>query len=276
MISWRDSINVHPATSLFPRLDPDQLAELADDIRMNGLLHPVVYYKDDAGAEVFCDGCSRLDALEELGLVKIADGEISVEGYPDGAWKREDARASADPVGYVISANIRRRHLTGKQKRELIGKLVKADPAKSNRQISEMVGRDHKTVAVVRHELEGRGEIPHIEVVADTKGRRQPVHRIASRTTLSGRRTSIASRSTLKRVQNSQADKILKMTTAIHSLAGYGLDVKPQDLLSACDSEARRTDALGSARQARGWLNILLVDPAPHHQLPHLQTKAGV
>jgi hypothetical protein len=35
-----------------------------------------------------------------------------------------------------MSANIHRRHLTIEQKRELIGKLLKAQPKQSNRQIA--------------------------------------------------------------------------------------------------------------------------------------------
>ena len=51
------------------------------------------------------------------------------------------------PYAYVTSANIHRRHLTAEQKRELIAKLIEADPTKSNRQIAKTVKVDHKTVA---------------------------------------------------------------------------------------------------------------------------------
>ena len=78
------------------------------------------------------------------------------------------------PAAYVISANIHRRHLTAQQKRELIAKLVKAQPEKSNRQIAKQAKVDHKTVASVRQEGEGRGEFPHVEARTDTRGRQQP------------------------------------------------------------------------------------------------------
>src|SRR6202030_2196255 len=39
-------------------------------------------------------------------------------------------------VAYVISKNIRRRHLTHEQKREVIEKLLRTDPTKSDRQIA--------------------------------------------------------------------------------------------------------------------------------------------
>ena len=54
----------------------------------------------------------------------------------------------------MLSANLRRRHLTAEQRRELIGKVLHATPDKSNRQIAETVKVDHKTVAAVRSEKE--------------------------------------------------------------------------------------------------------------------------
>jgi hypothetical protein len=77
-------------------------------------------------------------------------------------------------VGFVISANLRRRHLTPEKKRELIAKLLKTEPEASDRQIGASVAVDHKTVGSVRAELEGRGEIPHVETRTDSKGRKQP------------------------------------------------------------------------------------------------------
>src|SRR4051794_23248492 len=120
MTSWRNSMKVDAAaTELLPSLEPDQFAGLKDDIKEKGLLNPVVFYKDDAGAEILIEGCHRLDALEQLGWLSISEGEITVQGYSDGAWKREDPRAKDDPVGYVLSANVHRRHLTAQQKRDL-------------------------------------------------------------------------------------------------------------------------------------------------------------
>jgi hypothetical protein len=34
---WRDSIKVHPAAALFPRMSDVELRELADDIKQHGL-----------------------------------------------------------------------------------------------------------------------------------------------------------------------------------------------------------------------------------------------
>jgi hypothetical protein len=75
---------------------------------------------------------------------------------------------------YVISKNIHRRHLTAEQKRDLITKLLKADPAKSDREIGRITKTDKNTVASVRAKEEARGEIHHVEKRADSKGRKQP------------------------------------------------------------------------------------------------------
>ncbi|MFE2560813.1 ParB/RepB/Spo0J family partition protein [Streptomyces sp. NPDC059352] len=76
---------------LFPELDEDDLNALADDIKENGLLHPVV--RDRSGRII--DGRNRLKACE------IADMEPSYTTYE-----------GEDPDGYALSANIHRRNLT--------------------------------------------------------------------------------------------------------------------------------------------------------------------
>jgi len=86
---------------------------------------------------------------------------------------------SSDPYAYVVSANVKRRHLSAKQKRELIAELLKARTEDSNRQIAEMAKVDDKTVGSVRRELEECAEIPHVKKHKDTKGRKQPARKRA-------------------------------------------------------------------------------------------------
>ena len=77
----------------------------------------------------------------------------------------------------MLSANILRRHLTPAQRRDLIAKVLTAQPSKSNRTIAKQISADHKTVSAVRDKLEARGEIPHVSIIEDSKGRQQPAHK---------------------------------------------------------------------------------------------------
>jgi ParB-like chromosome segregation protein Spo0J len=57
-------MDVHPLAALFPIMTDDELQDLADDIRENGLLHPIVLDADG----VLIDGRNRLRACEIAGV----------------------------------------------------------------------------------------------------------------------------------------------------------------------------------------------------------------
>jgi hypothetical protein len=188
--TWRDVLPIHPAAELFPLMSAEEICELGVDIEgggADGLRYPItlVEWTDSpvkvAGEPVaLLDGRNRLDALENFGYeIRFTDGGIWCATSEDRETVGIDlSSCRTDPYGYVISANLRRRHLTAKQKRELIGKLLKAKPEASNVQIAKQVKADDKTVAKVRKELEVRSEIPNVETRTDTKGRKQPSTKI--------------------------------------------------------------------------------------------------
>jgi hypothetical protein len=165
--SWRD-IAVHPAADLFPMMPRDELIALGEDIKKNGLRNRVRVIEGPDDELILIDGRNRLEAMELVGIL----GNIEVEVVCQN-------RLCSDPYDYVISANIHRRHLTADQKRDLIAKLLKATPGKSNRQIAEQVKADHKTVGSVRDNLKATGEIPQLETTTgkDGKARKQPIKR---------------------------------------------------------------------------------------------------
>jgi hypothetical protein len=170
---WRDLLPIHPAAELFPLMGVDELRQLADDIQQNGLSEAPVLYDGPDGVCVI-DGRNRLDALELIGGRELFDAN----GHPKShLFERQRARKSFDPLGFVLSKNLHRRHLTAEQKRELIAKLIKVDPSKSDRQIAKQAQVSKNTAASVRTELEGRGQIDHVEKRTDSKGRKQPARK---------------------------------------------------------------------------------------------------
>lgn len=142
---------------VMPPLSETDYEALKADIAERGVLIPIDVDEDGN----VLDGHHRLAIATELGIDCPKFKRIGLGSDED---KRTHARA----------LNIARRHLDSKQKRELIAAELKDDPERSNRQIGEALGVDHKTVASVRGEGEACGEIPHVSTVTDTAGRKQP------------------------------------------------------------------------------------------------------
>ena len=172
--SWRDVLSVHPAAELFPQMSADELRELGEDIKKHGGLPavPLVLWEAEKGAPPFLlDGRNRLDAMEAVGLPVL---DTQGEWFNWNLACRCTQIRGNDPYAYVISANIHRRHLAVEQKRELIAKLIKATPEKSDRQIAETVNASPTTVGTVRAEMETKGDVSKLDTRRDSKGRKQP------------------------------------------------------------------------------------------------------
>jgi hypothetical protein len=156
----------------------DRIAD-GEDIKKNGLKHkPFLWWPQEDKPPILLDGRNRLDAMELIGIeIPFASTKAILYCSPKGEKFLNFFDVKLDPYAYVISANIHRRHLTAEQKRELIAKLLKADPTKSDRTIAKNTKVSDKTVGAVRRRMEGRAEIPHAETRADTKGRQQPARK---------------------------------------------------------------------------------------------------
>ena len=170
--SWRDILPVHPAADVFPMMTEEELRELGQDIKKNGLKQRVVLWSDsvvwwddddhedsETGVapeklqQYVLDGRNRLAAMELVGMSTV-DGDrlrwtqsssrtIIEATVEDGIVELEESPGRLpDPVAYVISANIKRRHLTKKQQAALILKVITAtnDFAKSARSFSPTPG----------------------------------------------------------------------------------------------------------------------------------------
>jgi hypothetical protein len=169
MKSWRDVLTIHPAAELFPRMSPDELRALGEDIKKNGLHVPVALWAGGGKKMYVIDGVNRLDAMETVGIAFD-----DMKGF-------QTMKPETDPYAFAISMNIERRHLNAEQKRDLIAKVIKAKPDTSNNAIAKQVKADDKTVASVRREMEARSEIPNVSTRTDSKGRQQPARKAAKR-----------------------------------------------------------------------------------------------
>ena len=80
-------VEYHPLSNIFPMLSEDELQELAADVYQNGLLQPIVTYEGK-----ILDGRNRYEAC------KRATVEPEFTKYTGN-----------DPLGYVVSLNMKRR-----------------------------------------------------------------------------------------------------------------------------------------------------------------------
>jgi N6-adenosine-specific RNA methylase IME4 len=88
-------LSFHPAANLFPLMPDEELAELAKDISANGLREQIMLAADGS----ILDGRNRYRACMAVGITP-----------------RFSAYAGDDPLGYVVSLNLHRRHLTPTQR----------------------------------------------------------------------------------------------------------------------------------------------------------------
>lgn len=100
----QDELRFHPLADLFPLIEGAEFDELVADIKANGLREHIVFTVPD---EMILDGRNRYRACLKAGVV------------PTFLPYRGD-----DPVAFVISANLRRRHLDESQRAMVAAKLA--------------------------------------------------------------------------------------------------------------------------------------------------------
>jgi len=101
--SLAESFVVHPAAELFPMIPDSDFDAFVEDIRVNGQMEPVVL---DADGRLL-DGRNREKACRRLGV------QVTTRRY-DGD----------NPLQFVISHNLRRRHLTDSQRAMIAAELA--------------------------------------------------------------------------------------------------------------------------------------------------------
>lgn len=93
----------HPVAAMFPMLDGDEYAAFVADIAANGQRQPIYLMPDGS----ILDGRNRWHACADLGL------EPMCETYHGD-----------DPIGFVISLNLTRRHLSESQRAMIAARLA--------------------------------------------------------------------------------------------------------------------------------------------------------
>ena len=105
----------HPAADLFPMMTDAELQELAADIKANRLRHPITTYKNQIIA-----GRNREKACE-------------IAGVKPEYLEMDFAGESFDPVTFIISSNINRRHLTPDQRADILAALYERKKKQGHR-----------------------------------------------------------------------------------------------------------------------------------------------
>jgi hypothetical protein len=89
----------HPLANIFPLMEGAEFETLMEDIKANGLREAITVYE-----EKILDGRNRYRAIVKAGLRdKLKEGGLRVY-------------TGNDPIGFVLSANLHRRHLTTSQR----------------------------------------------------------------------------------------------------------------------------------------------------------------
>jgi len=127
-----------------PELKPEELAALRADIAERGVQVPV-------------------DVIHEVGYWLVVDGNnrasIAAELLQKVPIRPVPGLTMSDAIDYALRVNVARRHLTSKQKRELIAAELRHDRSRSDAAIARLLGVSDKTVAAVRGKNLGNSEV---------------------------------------------------------------------------------------------------------------------
>src|SRR5260370_2405669 len=104
-------LEFHPLAEFFPLMTEDELAELAADIKKNGLLEPITLYQNK-----IIDGRNRYRACQKAGV------EITQTDTYDGS----------DPAAFVSSRNLHPPHLPRHQTNQLPPNLPNPNPHRTS------------------------------------------------------------------------------------------------------------------------------------------------
>jgi len=238
----------HPLSAAFPPMSEDEYSALKADIQENGQRHPAIVIAEPDGAFSVLDGWHRVQACLDAGrepLTREYDG--------------------ADPVAFVISANLHRRHLTSGQRAQAVvlcnewvakpGSALRAEP--SGVTASQMAQQAQVGVRVIERAKQVQRADPQLaqQVVAGAvslnaaakqaageppaAAAKRVVAAIPTQSEIEKRDTEIAS---LKARIDELTEALAEMTDAAEILAGIQEGKDTIEMLKASKNYARAVE----------------------------------
>lgn len=208
----------HPLAELFPLMDEADTEMLASDIKEHGLRAPITIYKG-----MILDGRNRFRAC------KIAKVEIKTRQFENGS----------DPLEFVLSVNLHRRHLTESQRAMIAAKIAKRPPGRSD----EKKGANLPITPTITEAAEKLSVSPRLVKEAKTVLSSRPQTRAVE----SGEKTVHAA---AKEIKAKKAEKEIQRDST-----GYAI---PEDILPLWNRRAEVQEILTSIGKARGALRTVM------------------
>lgn len=141
-------LQYHPLANIFPLMEGQELDALVEDIREHGLREPIIITPD----RTILDGRNRYRAC----LLSGAEPRCHITNIPESEW-----------ASYVVSLNLKRRHLTESQRATVAARLETMKhgrPGKdanlhlSRADAAEMLNVSPRTVATAKKVIEDGAE----------------------------------------------------------------------------------------------------------------------
>jgi hypothetical protein len=148
MTSALDDYEVHPLAAIFPMLSDEELADLAEDIKENGLLHPIVRTVHG----VIVDGRNRVVACDIAGVEPE---------FEDRIVNDDEARA------LIVSANLQRRNLSKGQQAMALA-MIYPEPPRGRGKVDQARKEAETASFSYRRYKEARQILRHSEKMAQS------------------------------------------------------------------------------------------------------------
>jgi N6-adenosine-specific RNA methylase IME4 len=114
------TLEFHPYANLFPLIEGQAFAELVNDIADNGLREPIVLFEGK-----ILDGRNRYRAALQAGVIDARGKAVDFNHHRPTIRNFMVSGIEGDPLAWVISANLHRRHLDDGQRAMVAAELAK-------------------------------------------------------------------------------------------------------------------------------------------------------